>query len=280
MSEQHRIDRKHFLKLTISCAGAGATAWLVGCSADDTVDPGTAGTTSGSSGSTSGAAGKGGGGAGGSAGTNSTAGTGGSGGSTAGTGGSGGAGTSGSAGTAGNGGAGAGGAGAGGTAGGGAGGGGAGGTAGGTAGGGTGGGGTAGGGTGGTAGAFGGAGSGGSGGASGGAAGAGGKGGGTCGTLSFAQNTNCMPRACQPHDHVPNNAQQAMMFFQDLLDHINGPDALMPYALPTEGPTPHTHALIFTQDEIDTLRSGGTLTAKTPEPDELDEVHIYTISCG
>jgi hypothetical protein len=280
MSESPRLDRKHFLKLTISVAGSGAAAWLVGCSSEDPADPGSGGATNGGSAGTTGGAGKGGAGTGGAGTSGGGAGSGGGGTSSGGAGTSaGGAGSAGKAGagggsgTAGASGAGTGGGGAGGA---GAGGGGSGGAAGGVGGGS---GGTAGGGTSGSGGALGGAGSGGKGGASG-AAGSGGKS--ACGTtLNFSQNANCMPEACNIHDHVPMNQQQATEFFEALLEHIMGPDATMPFELPMEGPgVPHTHELIFTQQEIDTLRSGGTLMNKTHEPDDIGDVHIYTISCA
>jgi len=86
--------------------------------------------------------------------------------------------------------------------------------------------------------------------------------------------------ACQPHDHVPTNEAERTQFMQDLLAHINGPNALMPFGLPSEGPRPHSHDIIFTQSEIDTLRAGGMLTAKTIEPDTTNEVHFYTIGCS
>jgi hypothetical protein len=85
----------------------------------------------------------------------------------------------------------------------------------------------------------------------------------------------------EPHDHIPDNDGDAEEYVQSLLDHINGPDALMPFAVASEGfPTVHTHALVFTQAEIDMLRAGGTVTGKTHEEDDLDEVHVWTISCA
>jgi hypothetical protein len=269
LANSRRIERKAFIELSVS---AGATLLLTACGGGDEIPEGGAGAGAaggaggnGGAGGSSAGTGAGGAGAGGASasGGKASAGTGGSSAGQAGasSGGAGGqsAGSGGTAGTpsAGSGGAGgAPGAGNGGAAGSSAGGGGAGG-----------------------AGGRGMAGRG-AGGASGGApqAGAGGSsggGGGMCGMLTITQNAG----SNMFHDHIPMDAGDATAYRQDLTDHINGPTPTEPFVVFAEGAPVHTHVILFTQTEIDTLRSGGTLSAKSIEPDEEMEVHIYTIRC-
>jgi hypothetical protein len=96
-----------------------------------------------------------------------------------------------------------------------------------------------------------------------------------CGMLTITQNAG----SNQFHDHIPNDTPSANEYRQSLVDHVNGPTPTMPFTVFAEGAPVHTHTLLFTQTEIDTLRAGGMLTAKSIEPDEENEVHIYTIGC-
>ena len=100
-------------------------------------------------------------------------------------------------------------------------------------------------------------------------------GGGMCGTLTIVQN----PGGKERHDHIPDDAPTAAEYYQLLMDHINGPTPTMSFTVFAEGTPSHTHELLFTQAEIDTLRAGGKLTAKDVVPDATKESHIYTIGC-
>jgi hypothetical protein len=95
-----------------------------------------------------------------------------------------------------------------------------------------------------------------------------------CGMLTITQNAG----SNMFHDHIPTGPD-ATAYRDDLMAHINGPTPTMPFVVFAEGQPVHTHVLLFTQTEIDTLRGGGTLAAKSIEPDEEMEVHIYTIGC-
>jgi len=271
MTQSQRLDRKSFLKLTISIAGASATGgWLIGCSSGE--DPEGGSGSGGTNSAGSGAGGKAGSGTGGTGGSSSgTSGAGGGSSGTTSTGGGAGKGAGGSAGTA-SGGAGTGPGGSGGTTAG------AGGSMGGTAG--------TGGGAGGTGGsALGGAGSGGkgTGGSAGGSGGSAGSGGSKCTALTMSQETMCAMQ-CAPHDHIPMDANARDTFFEELLAHITGPDALEPFRVPTEGPPggEHPHDIQFTQQELDTLLAGGTIMNKQKVADEIEDYHEWTITvtCG
>jgi hypothetical protein len=96
-----------------------------------------------------------------------------------------------------------------------------------------------------------------------------------CQMLTITQNAG----SNQFHDHIPPGTDAIDEYRQELADHINGPTPTMPFMVFAEGQPTHTHVLLFTQSEIDMLRAGGTLTAKSIEPDEENEVHIYTIGC-
>jgi hypothetical protein len=247
MAGKRQMDRKDFLALTITSVGAGA--WLLACGGDDD-DGGTGGTGGGGP-----TAGKGG--SGGSGGTGPT-----------GSGGKGGTGPTGSGGTGPTGSGGKGGTGAGGTGAGGAGGTGAGG-AGGTGAGGAGAGGA---GAGGMSGGAGTAGTGGSGGGSAGG-GAGGMGGGmSCMDLEVEQTD-----PATGHTHIPTGAA-GDTFLQALAAHINGPMATMPFTEPSDGTPAHTHTITFTQQEITTLRGGGTVTRRSSMDNGHD--HEWELSCG
>ena len=243
MARKRQLNRKEFLALTVTSVGAGA--WLLACGSGDD-DDGTGGAgpsagTGGTTGGTSGAGGKGGAGATGAGGTGTGAtGAGGTGTGATGAGGTG-TGATGAGGT-GTGATGAGGTGAGGTG------------AGGTGAGGTGAGGTGAGGT-------------GAGGGSGGGASA------NCIDLSFEQTNDW------PHDHIPADMAARETFFDALMAHINGATPTMPFTLPMEGITPHTHTITFTAGEIAMLKGGGSVS-KMKDTDDVDDMHTWSIGCG
>jgi hypothetical protein len=81
------------------------------------------------------------------------------------------------------------------------------------------------------------------------------------------------------HDHIPNNNPARATFLLDLTNHINGGSATMAFTLPQDGFPAHTHTITLTAGEVETLRSGGTVTGIVSS-ETNNHTHTYIITCA
>jgi hypothetical protein len=102
----------------------------------------------------------------------------------------------------------------------------------------------------------------------GGMAGAGGGAGNMCMQSAF----NITQTSMGAHDHLPLTNPT------DLVMHVNGATATMAFTLPMDGNPMHMHTITLTQQQVDTLRGGGSVTGVVSSTDSMHS-HTYTISC-
>jgi hypothetical protein len=78
------------------------------------------------------------------------------------------------------------------------------------------------------------------------------------------------------HDHVPNGNDAKAVYFAQLTAHINSAQATDTFMTFSEGG--HQHTIKLTSEQVNTLRSGGTVSGVATTGGT--HTHIYTLSCA